>query len=74
MAAKTKRLKLTDQVRKAINDCGETRYRICQETGIDKATMSRFMSGERGLSMEALDAVADYLRLSIMSDQKPVKG
>ena len=70
MAAKTKRLKLTEQVRQAIDVCGETRYRICKNTGLDNATLCRFMSGERGLSMEALDTVAEYLELSIVSDRK----
>ena len=73
MAAKAKRLKLTEQVRQAIDNCGESRYRICIETGLDRATLSRFMSGERGLSMEALDTVADYLGLSIVRDRKPVQ-
>ena len=70
MATKTKRLKLTEQVRQAIDACGETRYRICKNTGLDNATLCRFMSGERGLSMEALDTVAEYLELSIVSAQR----
>lgn len=73
MAAKIKRLKLTEQVRQAITDSGESRYRICKETGLDPATLHRFTTGERGLSMEALDAVADYLGLSIVVNRKPVK-
>lgn len=73
MAAKTKRLKLTDQVRKAITDSGETQYRICQNTGLDKTAIFRFMTGERGLSMKALDTVAEYLELSIVSSRKPSK-
>lgn len=72
MATKTKRLLLTDQVRKAIADSGETQYRICQNTGLDKTAIFRFMSGERGLSMEALNTLGDYLELSIVSSRKPV--
>lgn len=73
MAAKTKRLLLTDQVRKAIADCGETQYRICQNTGLDKTAIFRFMSGERGLSMEALNTLGTYLELSIVSNRNPAK-
>ncbi|MCX7420598.1 MAG: helix-turn-helix transcriptional regulator [Planctomycetia bacterium] len=73
MAAKSKQLKLTEQVRQAIDDCGESRYRICKETGIDAATISRFMSGERGMSLTALDTVAEYLGLSIVSSRKPAQ-
>lgn len=71
MTAKAKRIKLTDQVRQELADCGETRYRICKNTGLDPATLCRFLSGERGLSMEALDTLAEYLGLSIVSSRKP---
>lgn len=64
---KPKRLKLTDQIRQAIEDCGETRYQIWKATSIDNATLCRFVSGERGLSMEALDTLAEYLELDIIS-------
>lgn len=74
MAAKTKRLLLTDQVRKAIANSGETQYRICQNTGLDKTAIFRFMSGERGLSMDALNTLGAYLELSIVSSRKSVKG
>lgn len=73
MATKAKRLNLTDQVRKAIAESGETQYRICQNTGLDKTAIFRFMSGERGLSMEALNTLGDYLELSIVSNRKAAK-
>ena len=63
---KPTREKLTDQVRQAIEDCDETRYAICKATGLDNATLCRFVSGERGLSMEALDTLAEYLELDIV--------
>jgi transcriptional regulator with XRE-family HTH domain len=63
-----KRLKLTDQLRRAMDASGVSRYRISQETGIAEATLSRFMSGKGGLSMEGLDAIADYLRLNIVAE------
>ena len=74
MSTKTKRPKLSDQVRRAIEDSGETRYAICKATGLDNATLCRFMSGERGLSTTALDTLAEYLELSIVSSRKPAKG
>jgi transcriptional regulator with XRE-family HTH domain len=72
MTTKAKRLKLSDQVRQVIEDCGETRYAICKATGLDNATLSRFMSAERGLSTTALDTLAEYLELSIVSIRKPI--
>jgi transcriptional regulator with XRE-family HTH domain len=71
MARKPKRLKLTDQIRKALAECGETRYRICKNTGLAPAALCRFQSGERGLSTESLDTLAEYLGLSIISTKEP---
>ena len=73
MAVKIKRAKLSDQVRRAIEDSGETRYQIAKKTGLDDSALCRFMSGERGLSTKALDIVAEYLELSIVSSRKPVQ-
>ena len=61
-----RRLKLSEQIRRAITDCGTTRYVISKETGIDQATLSRFMSGERGLPTKTLDTLADFLNLNIV--------
>jgi transcriptional regulator with XRE-family HTH domain len=60
-----KREKLSDQVRRAIEASGLSRYRICKEVGILQSVMSRFMNGEGMLSMERLDDVADLLHLNI---------
>tara|TARA_B100000809_G_C14797689_1_gene409083 strand:- start:244 stop:471 length:228 start_codon:yes stop_codon:yes gene_type:complete len=71
--AKRRSRKLTDQLRQAIDDCGLTRYRIAKETGISEATLSKFYLGQRGLSMEALNALGEYLGLRIVMDRKPKK-
>jgi transcriptional regulator with XRE-family HTH domain len=60
-----KKTSISDQVRKAINAAGVTRYRIAQDTGVDEATLSRFVNGERGLSLPVLDKLADYLGLEL---------
>lgn len=65
MAMAGKRIKLSNQIRQAVDDCGLTRYAIAKETGIDNATLSRFMTGERGLPMKTLDVLADFLELNI---------
>lgn len=61
-------------IRQALEDCGETRYAICKATGLDNATLCRFVSGERGLSMEALDTLAEHLELDIISRRKRTAG
>ena len=68
---RTKNKKLTDQLRQAIDDSGMTRYRIAQETGISEATLSKFYLGQRGLSMEALNALGECLQLTIHLGRKP---
>ncbi len=63
--------RLTDQLRQAIDDSGLTRYRIAKETGISESTLSKFYLGQRGLSMEALNAIGEFLQLEITRGRKP---
>jgi len=58
-------IKLSEQLRQAVEDSGLSRYRISKELGIAESTMSRFMSGQGGLSMEYIDALAELLDLNI---------
>jgi len=72
--AKPQRTKLvSDQLRQAIDDSGLTRYRIAQETGISETALSLFYSGQRGLSMKALNALGECLQLTINLGRKPDK-
>ena len=71
--AKRRSKKITDQVRQAIDDSVVTRYRIAQDTGIDQSTLAKFFHGTRGLSLDNLDVLCDYLGLQIVADRKPVK-
>ena len=64
---KRKRVKLSDQIRRAVDASGVSRYRICKAAGIDQATMSRFMAGRVGLLMPTLDALADVLGLDLVA-------
>jgi len=64
---KRKRAKLSDQIRRAVDACGLSRYRICKVTGIDQGAFSRFMAGKVGLTTAHLDAVADLLRLDVVA-------
>jgi predicted transcriptional regulator len=59
------RARLSDQIRKAVDASGLSRYRIAKEIGIVESAMSKFMSSKGGLSMEKLDALADLLGLSL---------
>jgi transcriptional regulator with XRE-family HTH domain len=65
---------LSDQIRDAVNDSGMSRYRICAEIRLAQSTMSRFMAGETGLSMDVLDRLADLLGLSVVVKKPKRKG
>ncbi|MCY3018045.1 MAG: helix-turn-helix transcriptional regulator [Planctomycetota bacterium] len=56
----------TNGKRRAILDSGMSRYQICKTIGLDQGSMSKFMHGERGLSMEVLEKLADLLDLEIV--------
>jgi transcriptional regulator with XRE-family HTH domain len=59
-----------EQFRQAISECGKSRYALSKETGIAQSTMSRFMSKERGLSMQAIGALLEALDLEIRPKRK----
>ena len=70
-----KRKSFSDQIRQAIGDCGKTRYRIAQETGIDQAVLSKFVLGQRaGISMATLDLLAECIGLRVVLDPKSKGG
>ena len=56
---------LTDQLRKAILDSGETQYRIAKESGVPQPVLCRFVSGERGITLESAGRLCGYLRLRL---------
>ena len=67
----TKRVpKLSEQIRKLIDESGHSRYRIALDCEIDKGLMSRFMAGKATISMASLDRLADYLRWQIVATKK----
>lgn len=67
----SKYIPITEQVRRAILASGKTRYQIFKETGITQPILSRFIHGERGLSMESLDAIGQCLGLTVQTVRKP---
>ena len=60
-----------DDLREAINASGKTRYRLWQETGLSQAHLSQFMAGTKGLSVEAIEKLAQCLDLEIVA--RPAK-
>jgi tartrate dehydratase alpha subunit/fumarate hydratase class I-like protein len=60
---------IIEEIRKQIKTCGKSRYQICNDTGIDKAAMSRIMSGG-GCNVETADILLKYFGLTIAKKGK----
>lgn len=58
---------ISQQLREAILKAPATRYRIAKETGVGEAALSKFVLGQRGLSLDAVDRLGLYLGLTITS-------
>lgn len=65
-----RRVKLSEQIRRTVKASGLSQYRISKELDVSESTISRFVSGKGGLSMEYLDALADLLDLNIAATRK----
>lgn len=48
----------------------ERPYAIAKGAGIDRSRLSQLLSGERGLSSESIERLADYLGLRITIEPK----
>ncbi len=55
-----------DDIRRGIKASGKSRYRISKDTGISQGHLSELMGGTKGLSVEALERLADYLGLEVV--------
>jgi transcriptional regulator with XRE-family HTH domain len=61
---------LSQQIREAILGSGLTRYEIAKATGVSQSTLSKFVLGQRGISIEAMDSVGLFLGLGIAQPNK----
>lgn len=64
--SKTRPKRFSDQIRHLVETSGYSRYAICKATGLDNGAMSHFLAGHRGLSLDSLDALADFLKLDVV--------
>ena len=55
-----------NEIRRAINESGASRYAISKATGIDQGQLSKLMSGEVGISLANLEKLLDFLNLEIV--------
>ena len=71
MAAKQH--KLSDVLRAAVEASEMSRYRIAVEAEMDHASMSRFMSGQTGLSLDTIDRLAVVLGLEMVPKRRAAR-
>ncbi len=64
-----KRITLAARLRKEIESSGLSRYEIHKKTGIDQATLSRFMSG-KNLALDAVDKLLDFFELDVVNRKR----
>ena len=66
---------LVDQIRRAVEASGETRYAIAKASGVSQGQLSRLVSGERAMTVDTIERLADYLglRITIEPKSKPRK-
>jgi plasmid maintenance system antidote protein VapI len=63
---------ILETLRRALETTDESRYSIARGSGVDASQLCRLVSGERGLSIEAAETLADYLDLEIII--RPKRG
>ena len=66
----SRKLPFSEILRRTIERSEKSRYRISQETGIDKGVLSHFVHGHRGLSLDTVDKLVDCLGLEITTRTK----
>jgi transcriptional regulator with XRE-family HTH domain len=62
-----------DQIRRAIENAGETPYAIAQGSGVNKSQLSRILNTDCSLSIDSAERVADYLGYQIVLKPKRTK-
>ncbi len=60
----------SDQLRQAIRESPMSRYEISRRTGIAQSTLSKFIRGERGLSLDSIDLLMMCLGLEIKGKEQ----
>ena len=65
--------RLAEQLREAIRKKGVGVVEFAERAGIDGGQLSRFMSGKRSLTLPAVEALCEVLKLEFQPI-KPAKG
>ncbi len=55
---------LTEILRQLLKDRDESHYRMSKETGVSQPVITRFMNGDRGISLATAEKLAAYLGIT----------
>jgi len=66
--------KLFEAMRVTIENSEHSQNRISKAIGVHRSQLSRFMKGDRGLSIECLERLCEFLELEISIKPKRKKG
>jgi hypothetical protein len=66
MARMRERPTVTESLRQAIRDTGETLYRVAKDSGVAYASLYRFMASQRDISCPNIDKLCRYLGMRLM--------
>ena len=57
---------MTDPLRKVIVDSGLSMLRLSKETGVNRASLMRFVRGDTSLRLDVADKLAAYFGLELV--------
>ena len=60
---------LIELIRKQIQTCGKSRYKICQDTGLEQAALCRIMQGKT-CTVETADILLKYFGIELVAKKK----
>lgn len=67
-------MSIRDDLRAAIEASGKSHNQIAEDTGIRQSVISRFVSGERGITLATLEKLAAHFGLGLRAvDPSPAK-
>jgi plasmid maintenance system antidote protein VapI len=64
---------MTDVLRRTILDSGLPLLTIATKTGVERASISRFVRGKNSLRLDLADKLADYFGLTLTQTRKKPK-
>ncbi|HHH76271.1 MAG TPA: hypothetical protein ENL03_04535 [Phycisphaerae bacterium] len=61
---------ITETLKIAVRDSGESLYAICKATGLNEDSLSRFMRGRQSLRLDLADKLATHLGIECRQSKR----